>query len=135
MKCVMIIDHNLPVGLIANTSAALGISIASAVTGLSGKPVRDADGRDHAGVTRVPIPVLALEKGELKTMYDELMQTEDEEMRLIGFNDVAQKCADYSEYTLKIAAAGKEDLNYLGFCVYGSREKVNKLTGSIRMLR
>lgn len=37
MKCVMIVNENLPRGIIANTTAALGISIASLQDGMTGK--------------------------------------------------------------------------------------------------
>ena len=131
----MIIDQDLPVGLIANTSAALGISLASGIDGLSGKKLTDADGRVHAGVTRIPIPILALSKAELKLRYDDLLQNADEELTLIGFNDVAQRCMKYEDYEKQLAAAGKDEINYLGFCVYGPKKAVNKLTGSIKMLK
>ena len=35
MKCVMIVNENLPRGIIANTTAALGISIASLQDGMT----------------------------------------------------------------------------------------------------
>ncbi|GAA0182676.1 hypothetical protein SH2C18_50120 [Clostridium sediminicola] len=37
----------MPIGIIANTAAALGISIASHIDGLAGKKLKDMDGRVH----------------------------------------------------------------------------------------
>jgi hypothetical protein len=49
MKCVMIIDPSLPVGIMANTAASLGISLAGTVQGLVGPDVVDADLHSYRG--------------------------------------------------------------------------------------
>jgi AraC-like DNA-binding protein len=49
MKVVMIIDKELPLGLIANTAAVLGASLGKMVDGLIGGDLRDADGNVHLG--------------------------------------------------------------------------------------
>ena len=54
MKCVMIVNENLPRGIIANTTAALGISIASLQDGMTGKKLMDRNGRIHESITNVP---------------------------------------------------------------------------------
>ena len=42
MKCVMIIDQDLPVGLIANTAAVLALTIGHRIDGIIGEDVTDA---------------------------------------------------------------------------------------------
>ncbi|WP_432666681.1 DUF2000 domain-containing protein [Wukongibacter baidiensis] len=135
MKCVMIIDKDLPIGLIANTAAALGISLASETKGLKGKQLKDKDGRSHEGITNIPIPILTLSKEELKNKYDEILEKKDQDFKIIGFNDVAQKSLSYDDYEMKLASSDKNQINYLGLCIYGPKKKVNKLTGSLKMLR
>ncbi len=135
MKCVMIIDNKLPSGIIANTTAALGISLASSIEGLTGADLTDREGRIHEGITNIPIPVLALEKNELKEKYDSLLESDDEDLKIIGFSDVAQKSSDYDDYGLTLKDKGKDDISYLGICIYGPRKKVNRITGSLKMLR
>ena len=135
MKCVMIIDENLPLGLIANTAAALGISLASQVEGLIGKNVLDMDGRCHESLTNIPIPILALSKEPLKEKYDQLLEMSDNELKVIGFSDIAQKSLHYDDYEEKLSARKKDEIEYLGICIYGPRKKINKITGSLKMLR
>lgn len=60
MKCVMIIDEELPLGLIANTSAVLALSIGENVEGIIGEDVTDKDGHVHRGITKLSIPYLTL---------------------------------------------------------------------------
>ena len=91
MKCVMIVNEDLPRGIIANTTAALGISIASLQNGMIGKRLMDGNGRIHESVTNVPIPILSLPDNDIKTLYDNLLDLNDENLKVIGFNDVAQK--------------------------------------------
>ena len=135
MKCVMIVDSSLPSGIIANTTAALGISLASRTAGLTGSDLPDREGRTHEGITNIPIPVLSLEKNDLKEKYDSLIEESDEELKIIGFSDVAQKSDNYDDYSAKLKVKGRDDIYYLGICIYGPKKKVNKVTGSLKMLR
>ncbi|HNU79498.1 MAG TPA: DUF2000 domain-containing protein [Bacillota bacterium] len=135
MKCVMIIDENLPAGIIANATAALGISLASAVDGLIGKKLYDKDERLHQGITNIPIPILTLSKRELRIRYDDLLEKNDPEILVIGFSEIAQKSLNYDDYGIKLAAARKDEIEYLGICIYGPKKKINKLTGNLKMLR
>lgn len=135
MKCVMIIDKDMPIGMIANTAAALGISIGSQVNGLTGKQLKDMNGRIHEGVTNIPIPILTLSKEELKNKYDELLEKNDSDFKIIGFNNVAQNSLSYDDYEINLASSGKTQISYLGLCIYGPKKKVNKLTGNLKMLR
>lgn len=135
MKCVMIVDGNLPIGMIANATAALGVSLASEIKGLAGKKVVDKDSRVHKGITNIPIPVLTLSKEEIKEKYDVLLENNDPDIKAIGFNDVAQKSLDYDDYEIKLSSTNKDQINYLGLCLYGPKKKINKLTGSLKMLR
>lgn len=135
MKCVMIVDQNLPQGIIANTTAALGISLASLQEGLTGKKLKDGNDRTHEGLTNVPIPILALDADDLKTLYDNLLDHHAPDLRVIGFSDVAQKSHHYEDYEEKLLKTDKDAIHYLGVCLYGPKKKVNKLTGNIKILR
>ena len=135
MKCVIIVDGNLPIAMISNTTAALGISLASGTKGMIGKKLLDKDQRIHEGITNVPIPILTLSKEEIKNKYDDLLKKNDPEIKVIGFSDVAQKSLSYEDYELKLSSTNKDQINYLGICLYGPKKKINKLTGNLKMLR
>lgn len=70
MKCVMIVDEDLPIGLIANATAVLGISLSQEKEGLVGDAVIDGDGNWHLGITNVAIPILKMTSSELKKCID-----------------------------------------------------------------
>ena len=135
MKCVMIVNEELPPGLVANTTAALGISLASVVEGLIGEALEDGEGRIHAGITSIPIPILCLSPQELKERYHALLETSHEDLHIIGFSRIAQGSLSYEEYAAKLKTASEKSMDYAGFCLYGPKKKVNKFTGNIKMFR
>ena len=58
MKCVIIIDENLPVWLIANTAAVWALTVGHRIEGIIGEDVTDADGQVHTGIAQVSVPLL-----------------------------------------------------------------------------
>ncbi|MDF2546313.1 MAG: hypothetical protein K0R93_1211 [Anaerosolibacter sp.] len=134
MKCVMIFDEALPTGLLANTAAALGLSLGNHVPGLIGPDVTDFDGALHKGITAVPIPVLAVDGDTLKSLYRIAMK-ESKELLVIGFSTTAQQCHSYDMYCERIMQKSGNELDYLGLCFYGPKKIVNRLCGQLKLLR
>ncbi|HBF39488.1 MAG TPA: DUF2000 domain-containing protein [Firmicutes bacterium] len=135
MKLVMIINQELPLGLIANTTAVLGLSLGERVPDLIGPDIQDEEGIIHAGITKVNIPVLGTSREQLKDLYENLAREKFDEITMIDFNTVAQRSKCYEDYTIALAATSKDELDFLGVCLYGPEEKINKLTGNLRLLR
>ena len=48
-KCVMVIDENLPLGIIANTAAIMGITLGKQMPEVVGADVYDRTGNRHLG--------------------------------------------------------------------------------------
>lgn len=57
-KCVMVIDEQLPLGIIANTAAITGITLGKAMPEVVGADVRDENGHMHLGIIEFPVPIL-----------------------------------------------------------------------------
>lgn len=133
-KCVMVIDSELPTGLISNTAAVLALTLGKRVEGIIGPEVYDADGRTHAGITTMPIPILKGDKAKIKELRD-TVDRDYPDLLLIDFSNAAQTTKRYEDYTEKIAQFTREDLEYLGISLYGDKKTVNKLTGSLGLLR
>lgn len=56
-------------------------------------------------------------------------------MAVVDFSDAAQSCKTYNEYIEKIAGITEADLNYFGIAICGNKKQINKLTGSMPLLR
>ncbi len=135
MKCVMIIDSELPIGIVANTSAILGITLGKYITEQIGMDVTDASGQSHLGIITIPVTMLRGDKTTLKDMRECLYGLEFADLIVADFSDVAQSCNVYSEYIEKAAVTNEQDHNYFGIAIYGNKKKVNKLTGFMPLLR
>ena len=57
-KCVMVIDENLPLGIIANTAAIMGVTLGKRMPEAVGADVQNRSGREHLGIIEFPVPVL-----------------------------------------------------------------------------
>lgn len=134
-KCVMVIDGTLPLGVIANTAAILGITLGKERPGAVGSQVTDRSGRPHLGITELPVPVLKGTPESIRALREQLYQLEYSDLTAVDFSDLAQGCRTYDEYMEKMAAAPEPSLRYLGLVLCGPKKKVNKLTGSLPLLR
>ena len=57
-KCVIVVDENLPLGIIANTAAILGITMGMKMPDVVGNDVLDLEGNSHMGIIQFPVPIL-----------------------------------------------------------------------------
>ncbi|MDI6705503.1 MAG: DUF2000 domain-containing protein [Bacillota bacterium] len=133
MKIVIVLDRKLPVGLLANTAAALALSAAKSLPDAIGPDICDADGTIHPGITKIPIPILGVDREELRKIRMQAIEAGD--INYIDFSDVAQRSARYEKYTELLGRTNEADLTYLGLCIYGVDSSVNRITGSIPLLR
>ena len=69
-KCVMIIDPELPTGVIANTTAILGMTLGKRLPEKVGKDVTDASEKTHLGIVNVPVPILKGSREILKKLRE-----------------------------------------------------------------
>lgn len=134
-KCVMVIDGSLPLGIIANTAAIMGITLGKKLPETVGADVRDRDGKEHLGIIRFPVPVLKGSPEMIKEIREKLYEPEFSELTVVDFSDLAQGCKTYDEFTEKMKEVSETDLSYFGLAVCGAKKKVNQLTGSIPLLR
>lgn len=56
-KCVMVIDEDLPLGIIANTAAIMGITLGKQIPEVVGVDVYDRTGNGHLGIIEFPVPI------------------------------------------------------------------------------
>ena len=61
----MVIDEHLPLGIIANTAAIMGITLGKKMPEIVGTDVIDKTGNEHLGIIEFPVPVL---KGNIESI-------------------------------------------------------------------
>ena len=135
VKCVMVIDEALPLGLIANTAAVMGVTLGKQFPETVGCEVRDNSGKSHLGIVTIPIPILRSDQSGIRQIRERLYDPEYSDMVVVDFSDIAQDCKTYEEFMEREGSVREQDLNYLGIAMCGNKKKVNKLTGSMPLLR
>lgn len=134
-KCVMVIDENLPLGIIANTAAIMGITLGKQMPEVVGADVIDQTGNQHLGIIEFPVPILKGTPELIKEIREKLYQSEFQDLAVVDFSDLAQGCKTYDEFIGKMAGVPESSLQYFGLAICGAKKKVNKLTGSMPLLR
>lgn len=134
-KCVMVIDEELPLGIITNTAAVMGVTIGKHLPQAVGADVTDQTGHEHLGIIEFPIPILKGSRETIKELRERLYEETFSDLKVVDFSDTAQSCKTYDEYIGKMAGLPEGALSYFGIAICGDRKKVNKLTGSMPLLR
>jgi len=134
-KCVMVIDESLPQGSIANTAAIMGITLGKKMPEVVGADVTDQDGREHPGIIEFPVPILRGTRSDIRQIREKLYQPDFQDLTVVDFSDLAQGCKTYDEFTRKMGRVPESALQYFGVAICGPKKKVNKLTGSMPLLR
>jgi hypothetical protein len=133
-KCVIVIDQNLPTGVIANTIAVLAINLGKMFPEFIGHDFKDNAGDSHHGITTIAIPILKSSRALLKNMR-QTMKTYEPDLIVIDLITVTQTTKNYADYVRQFESTPVEQLEYLGLALYGSIKIVNKFTGSLGLLR
>ena len=134
-KCVIVIDEHLPLGIIANTAAIMGITLGKKMPEVVGTDVTDKTGKEHLGIIEFPVPILKGNVESMKAIREKLYEPDFSDVTVVDFSDLAQSCKTYDEFIGKMKEASEVDLNYFGIAICGAKKKVNKLTGSMPLLR
>lgn len=132
-KCAVVVAAELPAGLAANAAGVLSVTLGHRVGGLVGADVEDADGVTHPGIIHVPLPILTAPRAAVAAIVR--AAAEDGELFFVAFSALAQSCRTYEEYTARMAATATADLASVGVALHGPRKRVDRLVGSLPLLR
>lgn len=133
MKIVIVLDRDLPLGLLTNAAAVLAFSAARHLPGSVGHDLEDADGDLHPGITNLPVPILACPGEDLSELRRKARTFEG--VRCIDFSQTAQRAKRYDAYEATLKATKALDLTYLGLCLYGEPASVRRLTGHLALVK
>ena len=134
-KCVIVVDEGMELGVIANVTAILSISLGKLRPDISGSDTVDAENHMHCGLIQVPVPVLKAPADKVAEIRNRLFDDGFEDISCIDFTNVAHECMTYTDYTDNMKKSTHDDLLYMGIAMVGNKKKVNKLTGNLPLLR
>ena len=119
-KCVMVIDENLPLGIIANTAAIMGITLGKQIPEVIGTDVYDRIGNGHLGIIEFPVPILKGNMEIIKSIREKLYEPEFSDLTVVDFSGLAQGCKTYDEFIENFRRQGglkRKLLGKRGYCI------------------
>jgi len=131
-KCVVVVDQTLPPGLAANAASVITMTLGHRSDGLVGPDVKDADGVLHPGIVLIPVPILTAPAERVQAIWREASAAD---ALVVGFSALAQSCRTYQEYIDRMAATPTSQLEFVGVGLFGPKRAINRLTGSLPLLR
>ena len=130
-----VLDENLPLGLLANTAAILGITLGKHMPEAVGADVLDGSGKAHLGIITFQGQILRGDAEQIRAIRETLYGVDYQDVIVVDFSDVAQCCKNYGEYIGKAAQADESEWRYFGLGLCGPKKLVSRLTGSMPLLR
>ena len=131
-RCVIVVDEALPPGLAANAAAVLALTLGARAPGLRGPDIDDADGARLPGLIDRGLPILKAPAADLSALRARAVEAGVE---VIGFPRFGQATTDYEAFRANVAQTPTAELEYLGLLLAGPKRMVDKLTGSLPLLR
>lgn len=133
IKSVCILWEDLPLGIMANTAAILGVSLGKHAPTLAREDVYDSTQGKHPGIVQYPLPILKTNQETLASIYQKVQTMED--VYFVDFTNIAQSCLDYDDYIQKMKKTTQETIEYYGIALLGPKKSINRLSGSLPLLR
>lgn len=130
-KAAIIIDPDMPTGLLANAVACVTSGLFVNGEELVGEEIA---GKDVTFIPITKIPILLLKPGEI-SLIDLCRQAQSMGLTYMAFTREAQTTTDYEEYTQRVKGKNLGEVTLVGLGIVGPTEKVNSLTGNLPMLR
>ncbi len=133
-RLAIIVNPELPLGLIANTVGAIGIGLGARLPWLSNLQLVDADDRTIDVSSLLPVPILAASPEVIGALMLKAMPRGDDSA-LVVFPAFSRSLHDYRDYLAQLPEKrlAAEVIDGVGLC--GPAKWVKSLTGSLRLLR
>ncbi len=134
MRIAVIVNPELPVGLLANTSSAVAIGLAAKFPMLAGEQLADIEGRAVDVSSKLPVPILQATAEQIHAILHKAMQAGGEGA-IVPFPAFARAMHSFEDYRQVFPARNLslETLDGLGLA--GPEKWVKSLTGSLKLLR
>ena len=134
IRLAIVVDPALPLGVLANTVAALGIGIGAAGEQLGRTLLKDAQGRTVTTSSNRPVPILQADVAALGALLLRALAAPDAGI-VVPFPRFARSLHDFAAYTAEFPRHDLETTAIEGLGLAGPQKWVRSLTGSLKLLR
>lgn len=133
-KCSIIVDGELPPGLLTNTVGVIAMALGKLAPEAMGRDGIDHDGRNHPGLAWMGVTILRGSQEVIADIFIHIGES-DTDLLIVDCPVVAQATRDYDEYLEMLSRQGGSELRLSGIGLYGNSKRIAKLTGNLPLLR
>ena len=134
LRVAVIVDPDLPLGLLANTIAAISIGLGGCHPAMSGLWLADAKGVAIRASADRPIPILQADGDRLRNLLVTAAAQEND-LTLVAFPAFARSLHEFAEYEHVFPTRTLADEKIDGVGLAGPTRLIRSLTGSLKLLR
>lgn len=134
IRLAIIVNPELPPGLIANTVAAISIGIGATIPALGARQLTDRLDRKIDISSNQPIPILQADGGTIQSLLLKALAEKDRRA-IVPFPAFARALHNYSNYELAFPERDLANEVIDGLGIAGPVRWVRSLTGALRLLK
>jgi hypothetical protein len=132
-KWVVVVDRELPVGLMVNAAACLSAAVGQLRPEVLGPVGVDGSGHQHQPLPFIGCAILGADAATLHRVRSRAAARPA--LMVVDMPQAAQQATAYSEYLATLAATPHDELRYYAVGVVGPRNQVDKVVGGLTLLR
>lgn len=130
----IIVNPELPLGLIANTTGAIAIGMGARLPSLAARGLTDRGSRTIDISSNRPVPILQADAGTIRALMLKALPRQGERA-VVPFPAFARALHDYAEYETAFPERDLSEETIDGLGLAGPSKWVRSLTGSLKLLR
>ena len=134
LRLAIILNPDLPPGLLANTAGAIGIGLAAKFPMLAGNSLTDAKGATIDVSSKYPVPILQGTTDHIKALMFKALDAGGER-GVVAFPAFARSLHAYEEYENTFKQRDLHDEVIDGLGLVGPEKWIKSLTGNLKLLR
>jgi hypothetical protein len=134
LRLAIVVNPDLPLGLIANTAGAIAIGLGARLPALAARQLTDRHDRTIDISSNQPVPVLQADAAAIRALLLKAL-SQPGERAVVPFPAFARSLHAYADYEAAFPGRdlGEEAIDGLGLA--GPAKWVKSLTGSLKLLR
>ncbi|MBU1175486.1 MAG: DUF2000 domain-containing protein [Alphaproteobacteria bacterium] len=134
LRIAIIVNPDLPPGLVANTVGAIAIGLGARLPQLGAARLTDAEGNTIDISSNTPLPILAAAPEAIAAILGKVLPM-PENCAVVPFPAFARALHDYVDYEAQFPNCRLVDEPIDGLGLAGPGKWVRSLTGSLKLLR
>lgn len=134
LRLAIVVNPELPVGLIANTAGAIAIGLGATVPALAARRLTDRGDRSVDIISSQPVPILQADGATIRALLLKALG-QPGERAVVPFPAFARSQHVYADYEAAFPGRDLSEEPIDGLGLAGPAKWVRSLTGALKLLR